>query len=122
MPMLSVGPGWYRPHRCGADGPIHHASACWSRATNASRMAKVADSLVTLHASGPSLNFDCVAGVGSARLNGGIEVELPSQRRVFPRHLLAIRLSHDIIAHSNQDGIEILVRRFKLPYERTSKR
>ena len=41
---------------------------------------------------------------------------------MFPRHLLAIRLSHDIIAHSNQDGIEILVRRSELPYERTSKR
>ena len=66
--------------------------------------------------------FRLCCGCWLRRLNGGIEVESPSQRRVFPRHLLAIRLSHDIIAHSNQDGIEILVRRFKLPHERTSKR
>jgi hypothetical protein len=65
VPMLSVDPEWYRRHRCGADGPIHPASPWWSRATNASRMARVAESFVTFHASGPSLNFDCVAGVGS---------------------------------------------------------
>src|SRR5436189_2167353 len=38
---------------------------------------------------------------------------------MFPRHLLAIRLSHHVVAHGDQYGVEVLARGSQVPHERT---